>query len=77
MGPTNWVVPLIFEELSAESGYYQLEIQGLNDYWKSHMASLNHVIGICYFVYDIGSEAPYYPLKMFWRSEDDTIAINL
>jgi hypothetical protein len=77
LSPGNWAFPNIFEDMVSGEKHYRSEIQELRDYWGSHMASLTNVIGICYFFYSIDREIPFYPLRIFWRSEDDKIAIKL
>ena len=69
--PSNGVFPRIFQNLADG------EIQELSDFWVSTMPNLTNVIGICYFFYSLDSEMPFYPLKVFWRSEEDKIEINL
>lgn len=76
-GPNNWIIPGIFEDLSTGEKIYQIQIQYLRDYWVTHLPKLTNVVGICYFTFDIASEIPYYPLKIFWRSERDVVDINL
>ena len=76
--PSNYVVPMLFDELGKDEIIsYSDEIEEIRKYWGSHMSDLNNVIGICYFFYSLNSEAPFYPLKIFWRSDTDKVAINL
>lgn len=75
--PSNWAFPSIFEDLANGEIRYNSEIQEIRKFWASAMPSLTNVIGICYFFYSLESEAPFYPLKFFWRSEEDKIVINL
>lgn len=75
--PNNWAFPSIFSDLGNDELHYQSEIQEIREYWLSRMPKLTNVIGICYFFYSLNSEIPFYPLKIFWRSEEDKISINL
>jgi hypothetical protein len=75
--PSNWAFPRIFEDLSHGETRYHSEIQEIRAFWMSSMPSLTNVISICYFFYSLPSESPFYPLKFFWRSDRDNIAINL
>lgn len=75
--PCNWAFPRIFEDLAHGEIHYASEIQEIRAFWTSNMAGLTNVIGICYFFYSLPREVPFYPLKFFWRSESDKIAINL
>jgi len=77
LSPSNWAFPRIFQDLANGEIRYHSEIQEVRDFWASSMSSLTNVIGICYFFYSLDSEVPFYPLKFFWRSEEDKIAINL
>lgn len=75
--PINRAFPRIFKDLAFGEIRYHSEIQEVREFWASSMTSLTNVIGICYFFYSLDSEVPFYPLKFFWRSETDKIAINL
>lgn len=77
LSPGNWAFPGIFRDLGSDEKRFKSEIQELRDYWLTNMASLTNVIGICYFFYSLDNEAPFYPLKIFWRSEEDKIDITL
>lgn len=73
----NWAFPSIFRDLGNGEIHYRSEIQEIREYWLSQMPNLTNVIGICYFFYSLDSEVPFYPLKIFWRSEEDKVNINL
>ena len=75
--PSNWAFPSIFRALGNNEIHYRSEIQEIREYWLSHMHKLTNVIGICYFFYSLEREEPFYPLKIFWRSEEDKISINV
>lgn len=75
--PSNWAFPGIFEDLANGELRYHSEIQEIREFWASTMPSLANLVGVCYFFYSLPSEVPFYPLKFFWRSEKDKIAINL
>lgn len=75
--PSNGIFPRLFGYLTAENREYKSEIEGLEAFWASSMSRLKNVIGICYFFYSLPSELPFYPLKIFWRSDGDIIDINL
>lgn len=74
--PPNGVFPRVFKDLGDNTRLHS-EIQEIEKYWASHMSDLRNVIGICYFFYHLISENPFYPLKIFWRSEEDKIQIFL
>ena len=67
----------IFRSLGNDEIHYQSEIQEIGEYWLSQMHKLTNVIGICYFFYSLEREEPFYPLKIFWRSEEDEIPISV
>jgi hypothetical protein len=75
--PSNGIFPSIFGDLRNSSALLPPELQEIEEYWYSYMFDLTNVIGICYFAYTLDSEIPFYPLKIFWRSKVDQIAINL
>lgn len=75
--PSNWAFPSIFRDLGINEIHYHSEIQEIREYWLSHMQKLTNVIGMCYFFYSLEKEEPFYPLKIFWRSEEDKILINV
>ena len=77
LAPGNWAFPSIFDDLGSGEKRFKSEIQEIREYWLSHMASLTNVIGICYFFYSLEKESPFYPLRIFWRSEEDEIEITL
>ena len=68
LGPINWMTP---NDLF-ENGRYDENIQ--------NFLSVNlppNVIGVCYYYYSIDREGPFFPLKIFWREENNKIPINL
>jgi len=75
--PSDGIFPRIFKDLGNDETHFLSEIQGIREYWTSQMPSLANVIGICYFFYSLERENPFYPLKIFWRSEEDKVNINL
>lgn len=77
LSPGNWAYPRIFEDMVSGEKHYNSEIRGIKDFWQLHMTSLTNVIGICYFFYSLDKEEPFYPLRIFWRSEEDKIEINV
>jgi len=77
LAPSNWIFPSIFEDLVNGEKRYPSVINELKNYWLSYMASLSNVIGICYFFYSLDREEPFYPPRIFWRSEADKIDVTL
>jgi hypothetical protein len=77
IAPTNWAIPMIFEEIGRRGVSYTQAINGIDNFWSRELRGLPHITGICYFCYSLPREEPYYPLKVFWRNESDIIAINL
>ena len=75
--PSHRPFPSIFKNLGYGKTHYRSEIQKIREYWVSQMPSLTNVIGICYFFYSIEREVPFYPLKVFWRSDNEKIMIKL
>ncbi|MFH2104238.1 MAG: hypothetical protein ABIJ39_12870 [Chloroflexota bacterium] len=75
--PSNGTFPRIFGALGSGGKGYRSKIQEIRAYWQSHMAKLTNVIGICYFFYSLEREEPFYPLAVFWRSDEDRLAIKL
>lgn len=75
--PSNSVFPRVFENLENSESYSHPAVQELANYWALNMIDLTNVIGICYFLYDLERETPFYPLKIFWRSQEDKIDISL
>lgn len=75
--PPDGIFPRVFEYMGNNDVRFHPEIQEIEKYWASHMSDLTNVIGICYFFYHLSSETPFYPLKIFWRSEEDKIQILL
>jgi hypothetical protein len=75
--PSNGIFPRIFGTLASGGKGYESEIQEIRTYWQSHMVELTNVIGICYFFYSLKREEPFYPLAIFWRSDQDRLAIKL
>lgn len=77
IAPTNWAIPMIFEEIGRGGVSYTQAIDGIQKFWSRELQDLPHITGICYFCYSLPKEEPYYPLKVFWRNEADIIDINL
>jgi hypothetical protein len=77
MGPINWAIPRIFEEIGCGGFSYIPQIEGIKNFWLKNLLGFPEVIGICYFCYALDKEKPFYPLKVFWRNEIDEIALNL
>jgi len=74
-GPNNHLTPRIFNEMGNGSLSCQYEIEYISNYWAKNLP--NSIVGLCYYIYDIGQETPFYPLRMFWRDENHRIDINL
>ncbi len=74
--PCDGIFPRIFKDIG-NSDIFSHEAQKIRNYWESQMRNLPNIIGICYFIYSLERETPFYPLKIFWRSEVDKIMINL
>ena len=77
IGPTNWAIPRIFEEIGTGGVSYTQAINGIEKFWSRELQDFPHITGICYFCYSLDKEEPFYPLKVFWRNKADRIAINL
>lgn len=77
MGPINWAIPRLFEEIGCGGVSYIPQIEGIKNFWLKNLLEFPEIIGICYFNYALDKEEPYYPLKVFWRNEIDKIALNL
>lgn len=77
LSPCNGAFPFIFEDLGKDEIHYPSEIQEIRKFWTSCMSSLDNVVGICYFFYSLDKEIPFYPLKVFWCSNNNKITINL
>jgi hypothetical protein len=73
VSPTNWALPRLFGYLEPRESYspYKSTVGALESYWIEMLPTLHNLIGICYFVYDLRQEDPFYPLRIFWRSEAD------
>jgi hypothetical protein len=74
-GPTNWINPDIFEEMGGSSNIYQQQIQMIQDFLSKNLPQ--NVLGVCYFIYQLDKDEPFYPLRIFWRDEKNKIMINL
>lgn len=78
VSPINTFFPALFEHLdSGEESSYGLQVQALRQYWAEELPKLPNVIGLCFFLYSLEREEPFYPLVMLWRSEADKIEIIL
>lgn len=73
--PHNSLTPRIFAEMGGDNLLYQNEIGYIQDYLAKNLPA--SVLGLCYYIYDIEKETPFYPLRMFWRNENYKIDINL
>lgn len=74
-GPNNYLNPRIFDEIGRGGISYQKEIGYIQDYLSKNLPA--SIVGLCYYIYDIAKELPFYPLRMFWRNENYQIDINL
>ncbi len=78
LSPINLFFPSLFASLdSGEKSSYWPQVQALRQYWAEELPKLPNVIGLCFFIYSLEREEPFYPLVMLWRSEDDKIEITL
>ena len=81
MSTVNYAFPRVFEALSVEdiksTAYYE-QVEAICSFWRTALLeNLQNVIGICFFVYSLDRLDPFYPLKMIWRNEQDSISIVL
>jgi hypothetical protein len=74
-GPINWINPDIFIEMGSSGVIYQQEIQMIQNFLSKKLPQ--NVIGVCYYLYSLDNEGPFYPLRIFWRDEKNKIMINL
>lgn len=80
LGPGKWDNPALFQFLVSEPDKYNphlAQVEALEKFWAENMHELGNVIGICYFVYSLDQEHPFYPLRIFWRSPEDQIELTL
>jgi hypothetical protein len=74
--PVIWPFPEIFQRIANTDSPDQLVLQ-LETFWRTALANHPSLVGVCYFVYSLEQETPYYPLRIFWRRDDDRIAIRV
>lgn len=74
-GPMNWVNPRIFKEIGCGGISYQQQIGSIQKFLSKRLPQ--NVTGICYYNYALDREEPFYPLRIFWRNENQKIKLNL
>jgi len=74
--PVNCAIPHIFSEMKTGGQFYKHEIQNIETFWTNELKK-TQIAGICYYVYSLERETPFYPLKIFWRDNNDAINIIL
>lgn len=72
---SNWWNPGIFQEIGKKGISYKEQIRGLQDYLSSYLSE--NILGVCYFLYSLNQEKPFYPLRIFWRNGKERVNINL
>lgn len=77
IAPVNWVIPSIFEEIGKGGISYVPQIEHIHNFWQNELHNHSNILGVCYFNYSLNMEYPFYPLKIFWRSEAERVEINL
>ncbi len=75
--PSDGIFPEMFAHLELPPSWCQNEIAALRTYWSSRLCDLTNVIGICFYVYSLDRENPFYPLQIIWRSPLDMIDFNV
>jgi len=71
--PPNGVFPYVFEALSGHNQWYKIEADAIREFWSTELSNLSNVLGICFFLYAIDSDEPFYPLTILWRGERDKV----
>lgn len=76
VAPSNWAIPSVFDEIGRGGVSYTHQIAHISEFWQRALQPHNNIMGICYFCYSLDREAPFYPLKVFWRDDKDQVNLN-
>lgn len=77
MDYSNWAIPSIFDAIGNGGNNYSNQIDFIRSFWKDSLKQHKNISGICFFCYSLNNEDPFYPLKIFWRDDNDKIDIKL
>lgn len=77
VSPSNWAIPSLFEDIGRNDDIYSKQITHIRDFWQQELINYKNITGICYFNYSLNIQNPFYPLKVFWRNDNDKISINI
>ena len=77
VSPSNWAIPLLFEDIGKNLDIYSKQITHIRDFWQQKLSNYKNITGICYFNYSLNIQNPFYPLNIFWRNDNDIISINI
>lgn len=72
--PIDHLNPEIFKQ-ATKPEFLEQELKVLEDIISKNLP--DNILGICFFVYSIDQEKPYYSLRIFWKDNSNTISINI
>ena len=75
--PHVWPFPQVFEAMQTADVGYGRPIARIHEFWRETLRAHPHIDGICYFLYAIDREGPFYPLRVFWRDDVVPVPINI